>query len=70
MYHFYLANKDLNWKLLLYPELYLGEEYCKGNIEIENGSIYDYLNVALKKVSHRWYKKDTSLAYEEKLFYL
>jgi len=43
-----LLKNDLNWKLLLYPELYLGEEYYKGNIEIENGSIYDFLNLALK----------------------
>ena len=45
-----LLKKDLNWKLLLYPELYLGEEYYKGNIEIENGSIHDFLNVALKNI--------------------
>ena len=45
-----LLKKDLNWKLLVYPELYLGEEYYKGNIEIENGSIYDFLNLALKNL--------------------
>ena len=26
-----LLKSDLNWKLLVYPELYLGEEYYKGN---------------------------------------
>tara|TARA_B100000700_G_C15036138_1_gene852917 strand:+ start:1742 stop:2947 length:1206 start_codon:yes stop_codon:yes gene_type:complete len=45
-----LLTKDLNLKLLIYPELYLGEEYYKGNIEIENGSIYDFLNLALKNL--------------------
>jgi len=45
-----LLKKDLNWKLLVYPELFLGEEYYKGNIEIENGSIYDFLNIALKNL--------------------
>ena len=45
-----LKTKELNWKLLVYPELYLGEEYYKGNIEIENGSIYDFLNLALKNL--------------------
>ena len=45
-----MLKKDLNWKLLIYPELYLGEEYYKGNIEIENGSIYDFLNLALKNL--------------------
>ena len=38
-----LLKKDLNWKLVLLPELYLGEEYFKGNIEIKNGTIYDFL---------------------------
>ena len=42
-----LLKKDLNWKLLIYPELYFGEEYYKGNIEIENGTIYDFLNLSL-----------------------
>jgi len=45
-----LLKKDLNWKLTLYPELYLGEEYYKGNIQIENGSIYDFLHLALKNL--------------------
>ena len=48
-----LLKKDLNWKLLLYPELYLGEEYYKGNIEIENGTIYDFLNLSLKNLGRR-----------------
>ena len=48
-----LLKKDLNWKLLIYPELYLGEEYYKGNIEIENGSIYDFLNLALKNLGRK-----------------
>ncbi len=44
-----LLKKDLNWKLVLLPELYLGEEYLKGNIEIENGTIYDFLNLVLHR---------------------
>ena len=43
-----LLKKSLNWKLLIYPELYLGEEYYKGNIKIENGTIYDFLNLNLQ----------------------
>ena len=45
-----LLKKDLNWKLLIYPELYLGEEYFKGNIEIINGSIHDFLNLTFKNI--------------------
>jgi len=45
-----LLKKDLNWKLLIYSELYLGEEYFKGNLEIENGDIRDFLNLVLKNL--------------------
>jgi len=45
-----LKKKDLNWKLLLYPELYLGEEYFKDNLDIENGSMYDFLCLCLKNI--------------------
>ena len=45
-----LLKKDLNWKLLLHPELYLGEEYAKHNIEIDNGSMYDFLCLCLKNI--------------------
>jgi len=45
-----LLKKDLNWKLLIYPQLYLGEEYMKGNIEIENGSIHDFVDLVLKNI--------------------
>ena len=45
-----LLKKSLNWKLLIYPELYLGEEYYKGNIKIGNGTIYDFLNLTLKNI--------------------
>ena len=45
-----LKKKDLNWKLLIHPELYLGEEYFKHNIDVENGSIYDFLCLCLKNI--------------------
>ena len=45
-----LLKKDSSWKLLIYPQLYFGEEYMKGNIEIENGSIHDFMNLALKNI--------------------
>ena len=45
-----LLKKDLNWKLLIHPELYLGEEYFKHNLNIENGSIYDFLCLCLKNI--------------------
>ena len=45
-----LLNKDLNWKLLIHPELYLGEEYFKHNLDIENGTMYDFLCLCLKNI--------------------
>ena len=45
-----LLKKDSSWKLLIYPQLYFGEEYMKGNIEIENGSIHDFMNLVLKNI--------------------
>ena len=45
-----LLKRSLNWKLLINPELYLGEEYFKKNIEIENGSMYDFLCICLKNI--------------------
>ncbi|MDD4975011.1 MAG: cyclopropane-fatty-acyl-phospholipid synthase [Bacteriovorax sp.] len=38
------------WKLLLNPDLYLGEAYMNGEITIEEGSIADFLEVVLKNV--------------------
>ena len=45
-----LLKSDLNWKLLIYPELYLGEEYYKGNVKIENGSMYDFLDLVFSQL--------------------
>ena len=45
-----LLKKDSSWKLLIYPQLYFGEEFMKGNIEIENGSIHDFMNLVLKNI--------------------
>ena len=45
-----LYKKDLNWKLLIHPQLYLGEEYFKHNLDIENGSMYDFLCLCLKNI--------------------
>ncbi len=45
-----LLDKKLHYKLLLYPDLYFGEAYTDGTIEIENGSITDFLEIALKNI--------------------
>ena len=42
-----ILNKKLHYKLLFHPDLYFGEAYTDGEIIIENGSLTDFLNLAL-----------------------
>ena len=45
-----LLDKSLHYKLLLLPDLYLGEAYTNGSAVIENGSITDFLEIAMKNI--------------------
>ena len=45
-----LLDKKLHYKLLLYPDLYFGEAYTNGEIEIENGTLTDFLEVTMKNI--------------------
>ena len=64
-----LLKKDLNWKLALNPDLNFPEAYMRGEIELENGSLLDFLNMffenigrgeiniygsIIKKILHTW----------------
>ena len=64
-----LLKKDLNWKLVLSPDLNFPEAYIRGEIKIENGSLIDFLNITfenigrgeintyghiIKKILHAW----------------
>ena len=42
-----ILDKKLHYKLLFHPDLYFGEAYTDGDIVIENGSLTDFLNLAL-----------------------
>ena len=42
-----ILNKKLHYKLLLHPDLYFGEAYTDGEIIIENGTLTDFLDLAL-----------------------
>ena len=44
-----LLKKDLNWKLVLNPDLNFPEAYMRGEIEIINGSLLDFLNITFEK---------------------
>ena len=45
-----ILDKKLHYKLLFRPDLYFGEAYSDGDIEIENGSLSDFLDLALMNI--------------------
>ena len=45
-----LLKKDLNWKLILNPDLNFPEAYMRGEILIENGSLLDFLNMTFENI--------------------
>ena len=46
-----LLDKSLHYKLLLLPELYFGEAYTDGSLVIENGSLTEFLDIAMKNIT-------------------
>ena len=48
-----LLDKKLHYKLLLYPDLYFGEAYMNGEVKIENGSLTDFLEIAMKNIGRK-----------------
>ena len=45
-----ILDKKLHYKLFFRPDLYFGEAYSNGNIQIENGSLTDFLDIALMNI--------------------
>ena len=45
-----LIDSSMHYKLLLLPELYLGEGYMNGKIKIHNGTITEFLEMTLKNL--------------------
>ena len=45
-----ILNKKLHYKLLFHPDLYFGEAYTDGEIKIENGSLTEFLDLALMNI--------------------
>ena len=48
-----LLKKDLNWKLVLNPDLNFPEAYTRGEIEIENGSLIDFVNLIFENIGRK-----------------
>ena len=45
-----LLDKSLNYKLLLNPDLYFGEAYTNGSLVIENGTLTEFLEIAIRNI--------------------
>ena len=45
-----LLKKNLNWKLVLNPDWNFPEAYIRGEIEFENGSLLDFLNMTFENI--------------------
>ena len=48
-----LLKKNLNWKLVLNPDLNFPEAYMRGEIEIENGSLLDFLRLTFENIGRK-----------------
>ena len=45
-----LLSKDLNWKLVINPELAFPEAYMQGKLIIENATLSEFLNLVFKNI--------------------
>ena len=45
-----ILDKSLHTKLFLLPDLYFGEAYSNGSIVIDNGNLYEFLEIAMKNI--------------------
>ena len=48
-----ILDPKLHYKLLFHPDLYFGEAYTDGTIIIENGTLTDFLDLALMNIGRR-----------------
>ena len=48
-----LFDKSLHYKLLFYPDYYFGEAYTEGTLTIENGTLTEFLNMALRNIGRK-----------------
>ena len=45
-----ILDKTLHSKLLFLPDLYFGEAYTNGSVVIENGTLTEFLDIALRNI--------------------
>ena len=66
-----ILNKKLHYKLLIHPDLYFGEAYTDGEIIIDNGTLTEFLDLALMEVVyfHKFYFLESKMYVILKLNY-
>ena len=55
-----LNNKLIEYKLLLFPDYYFGKGFTDGEISIKNGTLSEFLNIALKNIGRKEINKFSS----------
>ena len=55
-----LNNKFIEYKLLLFPDYYFGKGFTDGEISIKNGTLSEFLNIALKNIGRKEINKFSS----------
>jgi len=45
-----IKDKSLHYKLFFYPDLYFGEAYTEGTLYFKNGTLTNFLNLALENI--------------------
>ena len=48
-----ILDKKLYYKLLFYPDLYFGEAYTEGTLQVENGTISDLLEILVRNLGRK-----------------
>ncbi len=64
-----ILDKKLHYKLLLHPDLYFGEAYTNGSLVIENGSLTEFLEIALQNIGRSEINFYSSVLNQIKGFY-
>ena len=54
-------NKSIEYKILVFPDFYFGKGYTDGDIEICNGTLSEFLDIALKNIGRKDISKFSKL---------
>ena len=61
-----ILDKKLHYKLFFRPDLYFGEAYSNGDLQIINGSLTDFLDIALMNIGSYVVKEEDIIEIRDK----